>query len=159
MSNLNIEKPYVLPLLISKDYYVMTTNRLNSHAKESFIMTHISIDEEAALDKGKTLIIERGNAKFTIFAHDVRFYGKIDFNLSSDDCEILSEVNWFRCKELQGFWIPGNYDYKHHVAHSDIPKIRWYDTTNGAKIMQYVHGVLDKPERVIIFRKQYNGHK
>lgn len=119
---------------------------------KDIIMTHISEEEEKALDDGKDIMIRRGKLRVKVPKDKVYAYGEIDFKTGSEDYETLEGMNWLNTMELCGVHILSNYDYKNNIARSDIRGGRWYDTTNVAQVCQFKHGQLGKPKRTIIFR-------
>lgn len=115
-------------------------------------MTHITKEEEDALDNGEMIKIKRGKLTFNIEKKNVLCYGQIDFSTGSDDYEELKNQTWFNDYDLAGVTVPSNYDYEENVIASDIKGGRYYDTTKVEIVTQYYHGVLGKPKRTIIFK-------
>lgn len=115
-------------------------------------MTHITENEEKALDNNETISITRGSCTFKIPKNKVYAYGEIDFNKGSDDYNTLADMNWFDRMELHGVDILSRYNYKHNTALSDRKGGRWYDTTRPELVCQFKHGQLGKPKRTIIFK-------
>lgn len=120
--------------------------------KESVIMSYITEEEEHELDKNGFISILRGGITFNIYSYDVYCYGEINFEPDSDDYATIATFNWLSHLDLLGVVIPANYNYEKHVAYSDTGKLKWYDTVRPEVYAQYVHGVLNKPKRTIIFR-------
>lgn len=120
-------------------------------------MIPITEEEEASLDKGY-LHWERKDVAFDIDSKNIKAYGNIDFNKSSDDYKTLECVRWLDHLTIQGIYIPSNYNYKEHCSYSDRNRPLYYDTVNPAAVLQYIHGVLNKPERCCIFSKIVNKY-
>ena len=145
--------------LISKQEIWMMTCRIGDTSGEKIFMTGITEEEENALDKGKSITIERDNHKFTISPDNIYVYGEIDFNKYSKDMIELNTFDWLDSHFPNGEFLPSNYDYKNHCAYSDRKQGRWYETWEPAKVAQYTHGIIDKPQRTLIFRKTFTKNK
>lgn len=136
-----------------KDYQIIDSH-FDNRLRRDIIITYITKDEEDKLDSGRTLIIKRGDKQFKITSKDYYCYGSIDFNTGSDDYNTLASFKLIKLRDgMRGFYIPSNYNYNTHSATSDRPKGRWYDTLKSEKVCQYLHGVLGKPEKTIIFKQ------
>lgn len=142
---------FTFPLLVREDYYSIICNEVYGR-QQSIIMTGITEDEEAALDSNIPITIERGNLKFHITAADIQAYGEIDFTDNGDDLDYFVNMNWFKQVVWAGFSIPSNYDYDTHTCTNDRNSVKYYDTKRPELIVQYVHGVLNKPKRTLIFK-------
>lgn len=142
---------FTFPLLVREDYYSIICNEVNGK-KQSIVMTGITEDEEAALDANLPIDIERGNLKFHISPSDIQAYGEIDFTDKGDDLDYFVNMNWFKQVIWVGFSIPSNYDYETHTCTNDKNFIRYFDTKRPELVVQYVHGVLNKPKRTLIFK-------
>ena len=116
------------------------------------VMTSITEDEEKELDKGNTICVLRGGFKVTINPDDIYCYGIIDFHDDSEDMDIMADFDWLSHLRFGGVYVPANYDYDKHCAYSDINVARRYDTFRPEIVAQYVHGIIGKPERTVIFR-------
>lgn len=149
---------YTTRLLVRKDYYIMNS-RTTKIRRENIIMSYISKEEEETLEREGAITIKRDNCTFNITIKDCYCYGIIDFHQGSDDCNLISTFDWLDNKIMQGFPVPSKYDYDNHVCISDLPKGRWYDTFRPEVMARYVHGVLGKPERTIIFSEVINYGK
>ena len=94
-----------------------------------------------------------GKYEFIIEPANKPIYGLIDFTTNSDDYHVLETMNWLDWVTMFGIVIPANYDYEHHCCYSPIKIPRTYDTSNPAKVAQYLHGCLGKPQFTLIFRE------
>lgn len=118
------------------------------------VMTSITEEEETLLDKGKTIVIKRGNVEFTINSNLCFAYGELDLSPNSDTIKLFAEIDWFRNLYIKHFLF-SEYDYKHHTITSDVKGGRWYDTSNISKYLPYLYACLNKPKRIVIFRQTF----
>lgn len=116
-------------------------------------MLGISPEEETKIDKKESFNIKTKTKEFVIRPEYIIGYGEIDFNTNSDDFDSLDNFNFFDVTSFKGICIPANYDYKTHTCTSDRNFVKWYDTTSSALILQYKHGVINKPKRTLIFKQ------
>uniref|UniRef100_A0AAU8MJT9 Uncharacterized protein n=1 Tax=Geladintestivirus 5 TaxID=3233137 RepID=A0AAU8MJT9_9CAUD len=137
---------------IFQDYYILISRTDTSH-KEQVIMTYITEEEEQKLDEGKELILKRGNASFQIHGNNVYCYGEVDFHKGSDDCKQIATFNFLDYLGWKGIVIPSDYDYDLHECHSPLKCYRWTETWKPDVLVRYVHGCLNKPKRIVLFRK------
>lgn len=128
--------------------YQSLTCHIDGRKQTSIIMTYISEKEERQLDKGNTIQIHRDNLTFILGNSNVFYYGNIDFNTGSDDYEKLYDAFY----DYDYYTIPLDYDYIEHVCRSPTKMYRTIESNDFAKLAQYRHGVLGKPEKVVIFR-------
>lgn len=151
MLELNIEELKMIPLVKNLPYYTLIyrTDKLSS---PNMYMTSINQQEEELLESGETIHITRGNEVFDISTSDITIYGEIDFKPDSDDMVTIKKYNWFSHLVLCGFIMPAKYDYEHHCAYSDLDVYRTTESFRTEEILQYVHGMLGKPERIVIFK-------
>lgn len=148
-----LKKIFTFPLLIREDYYSIVSNTVQGKV-QSIVMTSITEEEEKVLDKGGIINIERGNCKFIIKPSDIQAYGEIDFSDDSDDLSYFVNANWFNHIIWAGFSIPSNYDYETHTSSNKENHMTYFDTKRPEIVVQYVHGVLNKPRRTLIFKHQ-----
>lgn len=126
--------------------------RIEGNIRTSVIMTHITEEEEQNLDNNIPIKIKRGNLTFFIQPQTVYCYGEINFNTGSDDYKTIGTFNWLDHLVTRGIGVPANYDYKTHTCVSKINQYQFYDTVKPEIIAQYLHGVLGKPQRTVIFK-------
>lgn len=143
---------------ITEGYRVICSRSINKTERESVIMIPITEKEEHNLDNGYLHWV-RGSYEFIIEPANKPIYGLIDFTTNSDDYHVLETMNWLDWVTGFGIVIPANYDYEHHCCYSPIKIAKTYDTSNPAKVAQYLHGCLGKPERVCIFKRKQYGYK
>lgn len=136
---------------IIKDYQTLIC-RTESTSKISVMMTYITEDEEHELDNNRPIIIKRGNITFMVNPQTVYCYGEIDFNTNSEDYKTLATFNWLDHLTDRGIGIPANYNYKTHTCVTPLRQYQYYDTVKPEVVAQYLHGVLGKPERTLIFK-------
>lgn len=107
---------------------------------------------DAVLQKRGNFTLIIGKTVFDIPAKNICFYGDVDFTDDSEDLEQISEANWLNSIKI-GVKIPSNYDYETHTCKSDLEKYyKYHETFNPALVVQYKHGMLGKPKKVIIFK-------
>uniref|UniRef100_A0AAU8MIE7 Uncharacterized protein n=1 Tax=Geladintestivirus 3 TaxID=3233135 RepID=A0AAU8MIE7_9CAUD len=140
---------------ISKDYQTIIchTEQLRSGNKNSksqvrILMTWITDEEEALLDKGRAISIERGGIRFDLDSDNVFSYGQVDLHDGSDDYNALNELIPFR----DIVHLPAYYDYNTHTCKTKVNSYQTYETDNIGAMAQYAHGKLDKPNKVVIFK-------
>lgn len=123
------------------------------------VITYLTDGEEHLLNAGETITIKRKS--LTNDEHDVYFvvdpnncfgYGDLKFDNSNNDLKNIEELDWFR-RYYYRIYMPTEYDYNSHTVTSDIKGGRYYDTTNPKVFLPYMHGCLNKPEKVVIFRE------
>lgn len=147
------KKNVIIDLPIRNDYYSMVSKKRLDKRTECVIMSYITEKEEELIDNGKTIVIKRGNTKFTINPANIYCYGIIDFHPDSEDIDIISTFNWLDHLIIRGICIPANYNYDKHQCLSINKKPMWFDTLRCDYLARYAHGFLGKPERTIIFRQ------
>lgn len=139
---------------IQKDYKILASLSDNKNSyKERIVITWISKEEEALLDEGKELKIERGNRKFVINEYNTYCYGIIDYKLGSNDSNVIATFNFLDSLIFRGVFVPSNYDYDTHSCTSPKPFYQHYETWRPEVLAQYCHGVLGKPKRTVLFRQ------
>ena len=143
-----------VPLPKRNDYF-MINYLINARKAINYIITGITKEEEEKIDKEKPIIIERGEFKFLIGPEDIVVYGEVDLNTNSDDYKQLDNSKLLDNKVSLGVCIPASYNYEKHTGCKLIGHkyLQWVDTTSPAKVAQYAHGFLGKPDRIVIFRK------
>lgn len=145
-------KQYIIKLPVREDYYSLIARKTSDKREESVVMTYITEAEEQSIDKGKTIVLKRGNLSFTVNPTDIYCYGEIDFNNNSEDMDVISTFSWLDSLIMRGVCIPSNYNYERHECVSINKRPMWYDTTKCEDYAKYVHGCLGKPKRCLIFR-------
>jgi hypothetical protein len=130
---------------------VISCRSISKTEKEIILIAAITEEQEKQLDKG-FLKYEDDDCIFKIDSSCKPIYGPIDFHTGSDDYCVLETMNWLDHLTGVGVIIPSDYNYEEHCCYSPLKKARFYDTTNPAKVAQYKHACLGKPERVCIFR-------
>lgn len=156
-----------------KDKKVILTSRIyNGLGVEQLVMIPITDSEEYVLD------IIMGNAEgihdkvelinlqdYTIKKNNVLAYGHINLKDNSKDFLSLETLKLHNFNIHKGIKVPNNYDYINHCCYVEKGKrpnylnsptlqmdgIDWTTTTNIAKVIQYNHGMLGKPNKVVIF--------
>lgn len=137
---------------IWKDYHILNSRRDDRNNTIMTCMSYLTVDEETVLDKNETLTIVRGDAKFVIKPNDVYCYGSVDLNTNSNDYNIIEDFDFLDYLGSVGLKIYADYNYETHTCRTPINRCRWTETHNPAKVVQYAHGVLGKPERIILFK-------
>ena len=137
-------------------YQVMCSHSINKVEKELVIIIPITEKEEEHLDKGSLRTVKSG-ITFNIESSDIICYGQIDFSNKSDDYAILEEMRWLDYLGAKGLCIPSDYNYNEHCCYSPISRCRYTETFNPAKVSQYFHARLNKPQRCCIFKERRYG--
>ena len=137
---------------IFQDYYILVS-RTDARRKEQIIMTYLTEEEEQNLDDGKELILKRGNSSFRVHCNNIYCYGEVDFHEGSDDCKQIATFNFLDYLDWKGIVIPSDYHYDTHECHSPIKSYRIYETWKPDVLSRYAHGCLNKPKRVVLFRR------
>ena len=137
---------------IYQDYYILIS-RIDDKRKEQVIMTYITEEEEQELDNSKELILERGNTLFQVHGNNIYCYGEVDFHEGSDDCKQIATFNFLNYLGWKGIVIPSDYHYDTHECHSPIKSYRWTETWKPDVLARYAHGCLNKPQRIVLFRR------
>lgn len=140
-------------------YRVIHSHSINKFEQESIIMVSITDEQEKRLDDEGSLFLIQNDKEFFIEKENKPIYGQIDFNTNSDDYNVLETMNWLDDLTALGIPIPSNYNYKEHCCYSPTRKYKYYDTTNPAKVAQFLHASMGKPERVCIFRIKSYGYR
>ena len=143
---------FTIPMITIKDYVsLISLISEKSKKKANIIMTWINEEEKKRIKSGLTTVLVRNNVVFKVNIVDVYCYGKVDLSTESDDYYDIDEFNWFNSREVHPASIPANYDYNTHTCKSNTKRYKTYDTTSPARLVQYYHACLGKPERIVIF--------
>lgn len=121
-------------------------------AKDAIIVTALTKAEEEELDNKKPITINRGDLSFYVTPEQVEVYGIVDFATDSSDMKTVSTFGWLSNRIYAGMPIPAKYDHENHCAYSDLKVARWSETWNPAEALRYCHGLIGKPERIIVFK-------
>lgn len=118
-------------------------------------MTELSEQDELKLDKEKAIVLDRGELSFLIGPEDVLVYGEVDLTTNSKDYKQIDKLRVYDRTAGLGITIPAHYDYERHAGVKRIGSryVQWFDTISLAKAAQYAHGFLNKPKRIVIFKK------
>ena len=156
-----------------KDKKVILTSRIyNGLGVEQLVMIPISDENECILDaimgnaEGVHDIIHETNIQdYKLSKNNILAYGHINLKDNSKDFLSLETLKLHNFNIHKGIKIPNNYDYDNHCCYVEKGKrpnylnsptlqmdgIDWITTTNIAKVIQYNHGMLGKPNKVVIF--------
>lgn len=120
------------------------------------VMAPITEEQEKTLDNEDIIVIEdQYNRKFLVTPKNAYAYGKLNLSPKSEDINKLVKAQLFR-----GFYVNiicfTDYDYDSHTVTSDVPGGRWYETDNVETYLPFLHGKIGKPERVVIFRVDFD---
>ena len=114
-------------------------------------MEAITEEQEAHIDKSKQYFGAIRHTKEDgqiIDGKDIYVYGEINFG-SEEDCNILNRFHLLdndnRKKKTKKKNDKGTIVLKEN-------KIKWYQTTNNIKWLQFNHCLIGKPERIIIYK-------
>lgn len=120
-------------------------------------MAPITEEQENNLDEGKVITLNLHSGTYQINKENIIVYGSIDFSNDSQDMEQIEALDWLN-KVNQSRVVPANYNYETHTAKSDLDVARVYDTSSCKKVVKFGHGVINKPERCIIFKYRINKY-
>ena len=137
---------------IFQDYYILIS-RIDINRREQVIMTYITEEEEQELDERNELTLKRNNIVFQIHSNNVYCYGEVNFKEGSDDCKQIATFNFLDYLGWKGIMLPSDYHYDTHECHSPLTSYRWYETWQPDVLARYAHGCLNKPKRIILFRR------
>lgn len=148
---------YMIPMPIFREYQTIVRKNLDGLNKLRIMISYLSQDDENLIDAGKSIKIKRGALTFNLSPKDIEFYGDVDFSNNSEDLEEIDEVNWLNNFADVTVPIPSNYNYEKHACKSKELRYFWTETVSPAKLVQYAHGCLGKPKKVVIFKHKYYG--
>lgn len=109
------------------------------------VMRSITKEQEEELDNTESTTIN-GNK---ITRKSIYIYGEIDINNKSD----IDTINNLRLLNEgdSGNTIPSNFDYdKGVVEYND--DIKYYPTWNPLKWFKYIHCLIGKPKRIVVYQ-------
>ena len=116
-------------------------------------MTYLADAEEQQLDKGKHGTLNRAIASFQVHGNNIYCYGEVDFHEGSDDCKQIATFTFLDYLGWKGIVLPSDYHYDTHECHSTLKTYRWYETWRPDVLAKYAHGCLNKPKRIVLFRR------
>lgn len=152
-----------------KDKKVILTSRIyNGLGVEQLVMIPITDEDESVIDSlmQNDPRVQNVNLQNHLIKRDnVLAYGHINLKDNSKDFLSLETLKLHNFNIHKGIKVPNNYDYANHCCYIEKGKrpnylnsptlqmdgIDWTTTTNIAKVIQYNHGMLGKPNKVIIF--------
>ena len=152
-----------------KEKKVILTSRIyNGLGVEQLIMIPITDEDEAVIDslmQNDPRVQNVTLQNYSIKRDNVLAYGHINLKDNSKDFFSLETLKLHNFNIHKGIKIPNNYDYINHCCYIEKGKrpnylnsptlqmdgIDWINTTNIAKVIQYNHGMIGKPNKVIIF--------
>ena len=120
------------------------------------IMAPISEEQEKELDSENMIVLrDQYSRTFIATPKNSYAYGKLNLSPKSEDINKIVKAQLFK-----GFYINivcfTDYDYNSHTVTSDVPGGRWYETDNVENYLPFLHGKIGKPERVVIFRIDFD---
>jgi len=152
-----------------KEKKVILTSRIyNGLGVEQLIMIPITDEDEAVIDslmQNDPRVQNVTLQNYSIKRDNVLAYGHINLKDNSKDFLSLETLKLHNFNIHKGIKIPNNYDYINHCCYIEKGKrpnylnsptlqmdgIDWINTTNIAKVIQYNHGMIGKPNKVVIF--------
>lgn len=106
-------------------------------------------EQERDLDKHTSIDLNLGNRTIKINSDNLICYGDVDFTTNSSDYNQVAKL----IKNDIIAHIPTDYNYNLHCCISPNKSYRTVETTDVSRIVQYFHGKLGKPKKVIIFKE------
>lgn len=149
---MNVE---TINLPINKTYSIITchTDAFKKNNKVYTIISYLNDDENKFIDEDKSIIkIIRENKTFKISKKDIIGWGKIDLSDDSNDIAYIKKAIIINCEAGRGETVPAKYDYNTHTAKTVDGIAKRFDTTDPILLLKYHHGLLGKPNKVIIFK-------
>lgn len=152
-----------------KDKKVILTSRIyNGLGVEQLVMIPITDEDELVIDslmQNDPRVQNINLQNYLIKRDNVLAYGHINLKDNSKDFLSLETLKLHNFNIHKGIKVPNNYDYANHCCYVEKGKrpnylnsptlqmdgIDWTTTTNIAKVIQYNHGMLGKPNKVVIF--------
>lgn len=120
------------------------------------IMAPITEEQEKQLSENNYITItDQFNRTFIINDKTCYAYGTIDLSPRSNNIAKIAKSGWFDSLYVNIF-VFTRYDYDTHTVTSDVAGGRWYETDNVENYLPFLHGKIGKPERVVIFRKDFD---
>lgn len=125
----------------------------DGRAKQVFFIAPITEKDEVNIEDENfsSLTLQNGKRKIIVRKQQIIYYGEMDFTTSSEDYEIIKDSNLFNCNSSR---IPANYDYNNHTCRQEKGLQMFWETFRPELIVQYFHGLLNKPKYCIIFKQQ-----
>lgn len=123
----------------------------SSKGNRIVVMEAITEEQEARIDKSKQYF---GSIRHTkedgqiIDGKDIYVYGEINFN-SEEDCNIL---NRFHLLDNDNSFVYSGFNYDKGTIVLKENNVKWYQTTNNIKWLQFNYCLIGKPERIIIYK-------
>lgn len=154
MSNLDI-KNYQFPIKQYREICVVYSNFDRYAGITAVLLTYLTEEEEQELEEKQVITITRKNKEYTIYNRSIYCFGDVDFSNNSDDYCDIAELNILSNLTFSGIRIPANYDYGNNSVTSNTNYVKWYDTVYIEDIIQYCHGLLGKPKKVLLFKYVY----
>lgn len=149
---------FIIPMPIFKEYQTIVRKDLGGNTKIRVMMSYLTQEEENLIDANKTIHIKRGELTFDLSPKDIEFYGDVDFSYESDDYYRVDDTTWISSlSDITPIPIPSKYNYKEHTCKSPKPQYLWTETYSPARVAQYRHACLGKPNKVVIFKYRYHG--
>lgn len=133
-----------------RDYMHLFTPNAGYDKTYAYVIGVTKEQEDKLVENGK-LSITKGDKVFEVNLDHCFCYGNIDFTTNSDDLNEIDESGMFEKYDIK-FVLHSNYDYATHTCKTPYKYVMWYDSWDIKKILQYIHGCLNKPERVLIFK-------
>lgn len=138
-----------IPMPITPNFHILTKTE-GVKTRNVIIMSNLTEDEEKTLESIGEVILERGDEHFLVESKNVHCYGEIDFT-NQEDVNVIKALKILNHLSSTGIPFVANYDYERHSCFTDNGKIKYGETWNPFDLVQYAHGCLEKPKRVIIF--------
>ena len=127
--------------------YVFALYQAQNYIDEKKTITE---EQEARIDKSKQYFGAIRHTKEDgqiIDGKDIYVYGEINFG-SEEDCNIL---NRFHLLDNDNCFVYSGFNFDKGTIVLKENKVKWYQTTNNIKWLQFNHCLIGKPERIIIY--------
>lgn len=145
-----------MPVSQAKVFFLTKVKKEISGLKYAAYMTGISEEEEALIDElgNRPFEFKRGGRTFTIRVKDIYFYGEVDLTYP-DDIDLVRRFDFIKMLGKDYVTVWSRYDYATHTCLSPRSKPLWCECSDPLIPLQYAHGVLGKPKRVLVFNQTY----
>ena len=131
-------------------------SHIKGHERLTILMDAISDAELSKIRRGESIYRKFGINKDVIVEikeDDIYCFGNIDFTNGSEDMQNLDTFNWLDYLGIQGICIPANYNYENNTCTTRNNRvIEFTETFKPSRIAQFIHGRMNKPEKVVIFK-------
>ena len=116
----------------------------------------ITEEQEKQIDDSESIYgeLRYETDDFDIVGRNIYLYGGV--NLDNEEDQLLIKANNL-INENEGSWLISDYDYDTGDVTTKEGRLWKYPTFKPLEYFKYCYVLLGKPERIIIYRKKFNG--